>query len=214
MTISHSEARGNGARASPLRLYAAPIVTYLDADGVIDANDSSVAALAHRLRGAGREGISFARIAFEWVRDEIDHAGDVGDHNPTLTASETLHHGAGLCFAKSHLLAALLRNQGIPAGLCYQRIRVSTDHHVLHGLVAVHLDGRWRRLDPRGNKPGVDAQFSMACERLAWSVRPDCGEIDYRVVFRSTVSAVLKAYAAHRELGRLQLPSGLDATLD
>jgi len=38
----------------------------------------------------------------------------------TCSASEVLREGTGICFAKSHLLAALLRAVGIPAGLCYQ----------------------------------------------------------------------------------------------
>ncbi|MBI2949982.1 MAG: hypothetical protein HYY23_20300 [Verrucomicrobia bacterium] len=33
-----------------------------------------------------------------------------------------MEHRAGFCYAKSHLLAALLRARGIPAALCYQRL--------------------------------------------------------------------------------------------
>ncbi len=41
----------------------------------------------------------------------------------------------------------------------------------LHGLNAVHLpEFGWYRIDPRGNKPGVDAQFSPPVERLAFPV--------------------------------------------
>ena len=56
------------------------------------------------------------------VRDEISHSGDFRVNQPTCAASEVLRHKAGWCFAKSHLLAALLRANSIPAGLCYQRL--------------------------------------------------------------------------------------------
>ncbi|MEM9191504.1 MAG: hypothetical protein AAGF12_20190, partial [Myxococcota bacterium] len=48
----------------------------------------------------------------------------------------------------------------------------------LHGFNAVYLRGhdRWVRVDPRGNKPGVDAQFSLAEERLAFATDPSKGE--------------------------------------
>jgi hypothetical protein len=48
----------------------------------------------------------------------------------------------------------------VPAGLCYQRLG-DGDGHVLHGLVAVHLDGRWHRIDARGNNAHVDARFTL-----------------------------------------------------
>lgn len=40
---------------------------------------------------------------------------------------------------------------------------------MLHGLVAVRFHGAWHRQDPRGNKPGVEARFSLTGERLASS---------------------------------------------
>ena len=64
--------------------------------------------------------MAFTRAAFEWVRDSIGHSYDVSDPRITLSATEVLEHRVGLCYAKSHLLAALLRAEGIPTGLCYQ----------------------------------------------------------------------------------------------
>jgi transglutaminase-like putative cysteine protease len=154
----------------------------LGSDDVIESDAPGVVALAGALReGAGTDE-EFARRAFEWVRDEIGHSYDVGDPRVTLSATEVLEHRVGLCYAKAHLLAALLRAQGVPAALGYQRLAHGADH-VLHGLVAVHLDGRWHRQDPRGNKEGVDAQFSLGVERLAFPVDPSAGEIDYEELF-------------------------------
>ena len=106
--------------------------------------------------------------------------------------AQFLHHRVGLCYAKSHLLAALLRAEGIPTGLCYQRL-VDGDGHVLHGLVAVYLDGAWHRQDARGNKEGVDAQFCLGTAKLAWPVDPAQGEVDYPQLFASPVAAVVDA---------------------
>ena len=97
--------------------------------------------------------------AFVFVRDGIRHSGDVGSRIVTRTASEVLAAGEGICMAKSHLLAALLRCGGIPAALCYQRLLVDDSpgrEFRLHGLNAVYLRSRkcWLRIDARGNKPG------------------------------------------------------------
>lgn len=67
-------------------------------------------------------------------------------------ASDVLAAGTGLCYAKSHPAMALLRSD-VPLVLCYQLLR-DEDQLVLHGLVAAHLDGAWRRLDVRSNLPG------------------------------------------------------------
>ncbi|GES34201.1 hypothetical protein San01_71600 [Streptomyces angustmyceticus] len=66
--------------------------------------------------------------------------------------------------------------------------------NTVHGLIAVRLPGedRWVRQDPRGNKPGVDAQFRPGRERLAFPVRPECNEVDYPVLFAEPHPDVLQ----------------------
>ncbi|MEV0562918.1 transglutaminase family protein [Dactylosporangium sp. NPDC050588] len=165
---------------------------YLAAGEVVQADHPAVRAAAAALRG-GRDDTGFARVAFEFVRDEVRHSVDARDPRVTVTAAEVLEQRVGLCYAKSHLLAALLRAEGVPAGLCYQRLATGDGGFVLHGLVAVRLDGRWHRQDPRGNKPGVDAQFSLAGPRLAFTVDPAAGECDYEPVFATPDPGVLAA---------------------
>lgn len=112
-----------------------------------------------------------ARRCFEFVRDEIRHSWDYQLNPVTCRASDTLIHSTGFCYAKSHLLAALLRANNIPAGLCYQRLTIANDRppFCLHGLNAVFLpDHGWYRLDARGNKPGVVAEFCPPEEKLAF----------------------------------------------
>jgi len=41
---------------------------------------------------------------------------------------------------------------------------------------------KWVRLDARGNKTGVDAQFSIDEEKLAFPINEELGEKDYQVI--------------------------------
>ncbi|MEV6929794.1 transglutaminase family protein [Dactylosporangium sp. NPDC051485] len=173
-----------------------PADPYLAADDVVQSDHPAVRAAAARLRAGHPGDAGFARAAYEFVRDEVHHSFDAEDPRVTVTAAEVLEHRVGLCYAKSHLLAALLRAEGLPAGLCYQRLATGDGGFVLHGLVAVHLEGTWHRQDPRGNKPGVDAQFSLDGPRLAFAVDPAAGERDYEPVHAAPdpgVLAVLRA---------------------
>lgn len=82
-------------------------------------------------------------------------------------------------------------------GLCYQRLLWGDNPdtgHVLHGLVAVYLRDKWIRLDARGNKTGVDAQFSIDEEKLAFPVRPEFGEIDYPTIYAAAHPLIVEAF--------------------
>lgn len=175
----------------PMEMQSRDPLSYLRADNVIQSDSPQVAILASELRAQHRDDIEFVRAAFEWVRDRIQHSIDVGDPRVTITASDVLQQGVGLCFAKSHLLTALLRSQGVPAGLCYQRLK-DGDSFIIHGLSSAYLDGNWHRLDPRGNKPGVDAQFCLDQEQIAWQADPGIGEVDYPQVYRTPARGVLE----------------------
>lgn len=195
-----------------MQLVAMDPAEYLAADEVIESTAPAVVQLASQLRSAHSNDIDFARAAFEWVRDNIAHSVDAEDSRVTLTATEVLHEGVGLCFAKSHLLTAVLRAQGIPAGLCYQRL-ADDDSHIVHGLIAAHLNGEWHRQDPRGNKNGVDAQFSLTTEQLAWPVDPEQGEIDYPHVHTSPARVVIECLQGASDALALRwggLPSAID----
>lgn len=147
---------------------------YLAATPVIDFDTPDVAAAAGRLAAGAASEADVARACFEFVRDEIRHSSDFKMNPVTCKASDVLRHRTGYCYAKSHLLAALLRANGVPAGLCYQRLSVgeSGAPYCLHGLNAVYLkDVGWYRVDARGNKPGIDARFAPPVEQLAFAIR-------------------------------------------
>ena len=85
-------------------------------------------------------------------------------------------------------MAALLRCKSVPAGLCYQKIIVNDEDmpvYAYHGLNGVYVKDykKWIRLDARGNKNGINAQFSIETEQLAFPIRPQMGEIDNFIVY-------------------------------
>jgi transglutaminase-like putative cysteine protease len=166
---------------------------YLAPSHITDFEHPRVAALSGALASGHSDSLAYARAAYEYVRDQISHSVDVQDRRVTVSASQTLTEQVGLCFAKTHLLAALLRAHGIPSGFCYQRLVAEPTSFVVHGVLAAYLEGAWRRLDPRGNKPGISAQFSLRTERLAWAARPECGERDYPQILASPHPRVLAA---------------------
>lgn len=163
---------------------------YLAADEAVDHAHPLVRETAARLlTGVDGDLAAYARAAYEFVRDTVPHSADVGDWRLPWRASDVLAQGVGICHTKSHALVALLRAEGVPAGFCYQKL------DVLHGLIALRLPGsaRWVRQDPRGNKPGVQARFSLGREQLGYAVRPLKGECDYPVLYAGPHPVVLRA---------------------
>ncbi|MGW3634659.1 transglutaminase domain-containing protein [Streptomyces sp. NPDC005122] len=163
---------------------------YLADDEAIDHRHPLVRETAARLAQGAANSYVYARTAFAFVRDTIPHSRDSGDQRVTWRASDVLERRTGVCYAKAHALAALLRAEGIPTAFCYQRLGE------VHGLVAVRFRGAWHRQDPRGNKPGVDAQFSLDGERLAFTPDPESNELDYPVLYAEPHPVVLSALRA------------------
>ncbi len=92
-------------------------------------------------------------------------------------------------------MAALLRANGIPAGLCYQRLTIDDEQppFCLHGLNAVYLDQYgWFRVDARGNNAKVQAEFSPPVEQLAFSVVVD-GEADLPEIWPEPLPVIVQA---------------------
>lgn len=168
--------------------YSNKIDEYLKEDAVIDYRNEAISHLADALFQKATNELEFIKIAYEFVRDNISHSADINEDIITCTASEVLKAGHGICFAKSHLLASLLRCKSVPTGFCYQKIILDDETApvlVYHGLNGVYIKElkKWIRLDARGNMNGVNAQFSVESEQLAFPIRPEMGEIDSSVVY-------------------------------
>ncbi|WP_340819993.1 transglutaminase family protein [Methanolobus sp. WCC4] len=175
---------------------------YLRPTPIIDFDHPAVMKKAKELAGNNQNQTEIARLCFEFVRDEIKHSHDHRMNPVTLKASEVLEHVTGYCYAKSHLLAALLRASSIPAGICYQRL--SRDDNAeggpfcLHALNAVHLEGiGWYRMDARGNKEGVNAQFNPPHEQLAYEIRIE-GEADLPEIWADSLPVVVEVLRKYR----------------
>lgn len=154
----------------------------------VNFSNPDVQTLIGKLFSANQTDIEKAQLVFEFVRDKISHSWDIQSELVTCTASDVLKYKQGICYAKSNLLAALLRSQGIPTGFCYQRLMlfdVPEKGYCLHALNAVYIKSlnKWIRLDARGNKEGINAQFSTDKEILAFTVNSDFDEIDYPMIY-------------------------------
>lgn len=169
---------------------------YLSVSKYIDWADSDILGISQEL-AQNRNQDQIIEACFIFVRDEISHSYDSKKNPVTVSASEVLKHRTGYCFAKSHLLAALLRANSIPAGLCYQRLSLGGGKYCLHGLNAVYLNSiGWYRIDARGNKNGVEAKFTPPKECLAFSTKED-GEILLPEIWESPLPNVIEVFESN-----------------
>ena len=175
---------------------------YLKPTPIINFDHPSVTKKAKELAGNSQNPTEISRLCFGFVRDEIKHSYDYQMNPVTLKASEVLEHGTGYCYAKIHLLAALLRANSIPAGICYQRL--SRDDNAeggpfcLHALNAVYLeDIGWYRIDARGNKEGVNAQFNPPHEQLVYEIRIE-GEADLPEIWADPLPVVVEVLTRYK----------------
>ncbi|EPJ43329.1 MAG: putative lipoprotein [Osedax symbiont Rs2] len=174
---------------------------YLESSEYIDWHHPLVTAWAQHLCGELSCKKKIAEQCFNFVRDQIKHSGDYQLNPVTCKASDVLAQGTGYCYAKSHLLAALLRANAIPAGLCYQRLIISDQNpsFCLHGLNAIYLeDYGWYRVDARGNKQGVTAEFIPPQEQLAFKIEQP-GEKDLPEIWPQPLQIVIDVLTSSRD---------------
>ena len=159
---------------------------YLCETECIDYGNLLVMEKVNILRAESMNSMEYVKRAYLFVRDEITHTWDIKETIVSKKASDVLRNKTGICWTKSCLLAALLRANGIPSGISYQRLTRSDEDdregYIIHALNTVYIceSDRWIRLDARGNKENVQAEFSVDQEILAFNVRPELGEIDYK----------------------------------
>jgi transglutaminase-like putative cysteine protease len=189
---------------------------YLAATDVVDYEALNIQSVAEDLSKTTNNQIDLAKTVYEYVRDTIPHSFDINGDIVTCEASEVLTHKQGICYAKSHLLAALLRYLQIPTGFCYQKLILDdADKSVmtLHGLNAIYLESldKWIRVDARGNKPGVNAEFNLEREVLAFPVRKEDQEVDFPTVYTQPNEKVVAALRSSKN--RQELITNLPADL-
>ncbi|MDE7311302.1 MAG: transglutaminase family protein [Eubacterium sp.] len=158
---------------------------YLESSKYVDYENALVRKQADLLKSHSETEEGLVRDTYYFVRDKISHSWDVQDRRVTVSASDVLKEGVGICWAKANLLAALLRANGVPAGFSYQRLTLLDTPdagYCIHALNTVYLSSlhKWIRLDARGNTEKIQAAYSTEEEKLAFQIRPQYGEYDYR----------------------------------
>ena len=159
---------------------------YLKETETIDYKNPIIQDKVEEIKRISQSQLSYIENAYRFVRDEIPHSWDIRSEIVSRKASDVLINKTGICWTKSCLLAALLRANGIPAGISYQSLTRADDDdsegYIIHALNTIYIKelNKWIRLDARGNKENVHAEFSLYEERLAFPIRSQLGEVDYR----------------------------------
>ena len=159
---------------------------FLEATKYVDYHEEVIQQMVRKLFSDGMSDLEKTRAAYEFVRDEIPHSFDCNATIIVAKASDVLRYQNGICDAKANLLAALLRSQNIPTGFCYEHITLVADDslgYCVHAYNAAYLDGRWIKLDARGNKEGINSQFSMGEPMLSYPPRAEYDEYFFRWIY-------------------------------
>ena len=190
---------------------------YLASSEIIDFENLDIQKTAVYLSKDVEDEIQLIKTVYEFVRDDISHSVDIGSsdltckafenrrfsmpQNVVLKASDVLKYKHGLCFANSHLLAAILRYLRVPTGFCYQKLEFDGKMG-LHGLNAVFIESidKWIRLDARGNENGINAQFSIDNEYLAYSPREEKNEVDFPIIYAEPDKRVINILSGSKDL--------------
>ncbi|MBR1703543.1 MAG: transglutaminase family protein [Lachnospiraceae bacterium] len=173
------------------------MLQYLENSKYIDFDNAEVKRKARELRNVSSTEIELIQSTYYFVRDEIKHSWDVQDKRVTVSASDVLREGVGICWAKSNLFAALLRTNGVPCGFSHQRLTLGDTPdtgYCIHSLNTVYVSAldKWIRLDARGNTDKIHAEFSLEEEVLAFHVIPENDEYDYHDNLARPVEALMR----------------------
>lgn len=118
----------------------------------------------------------------------------------------------GVSYAKTLLLAGLVRGVNIPAGFCYQKFAFTdnpADGLLLYALNAVFVTapGAWTRLDARGGVRGRNAEFYVddPCrEQLVMTVRPGLGEEEYFLILARPLPVIMTVQEKYQDCAALR----------
>jgi transglutaminase-like putative cysteine protease len=135
----------------------------LSATYFIDKDHPDIAAFSKQHAQKGTSDLERAVSLYYAVRDMIRYNPySIEPEKASMKASAVLAKGQGYCVAKAVLLAACLRNQGIPARLGFADVKnhlntarlkelMETDLFVWHGFTEVFLEGKWVKATPAFN---------------------------------------------------------------
>lgn len=180
---------------------------FLQATSYVDWNHPAILRKSSELCATLSNDVDIAQRIFEWVRDEIPHSKDINASIVTKKASEVLLMGTGVCYAKTMLLAALLRAQKIRTGFCYQILRKGpeTGDTLVHALNAIYFPGqnRWLRVDSRGNTGTYNAQFDINKEQLIFPEHSPESVLIYETIFTDPAAAIIQTLEAYEDCNEM-----------
>lgn len=171
------------------------MINFLSENEYIDFSSPLIAEKARQLFSRINSDVEKAKVAYEYVRDQIPHSFDIQASKITAKASDVLKYRTGICHTKANLLAAFLRSQHIPAGFCFQHITLADDDslgYCVHCYNAIYLDHHWVKVDARGNTNGINAQFSLAEPILAFPNRKEYEEYFWNGIFANPHKDTMK----------------------
>ena len=113
---------------------------YLDETKSIDYNNPHIQEKVQELKNKSSDDRDYIKRAYIFVKDEIPHSWNIQTNIVSRTASDALINETGICWAKSCLLAALLRANGIPSGISYQLLTIVEDDSLGHIVHALNVD--------------------------------------------------------------------------
>lgn len=178
---------------------------YLEDTIVVDWQSPAVLEKARTLTEGQDAEAERVRALHAFVRDEISDSLAIETEALPCSASAVLRAGTGLSYARSHLLVALLRSRGTPAGFAYQLLCLPPleGRPRLVGSAAAWVAARDRFVvvDPAAGMPG---EFGRVPD-------PDLGEQTYPMVFARPLKTVVDLIDYADNLGQVRnhLPDSL-----
>ena len=172
---------------------------YLEHSDIVDYDHPIVKEVAEHLTYGCSDSLAKAKAVYDFVKNQIFYSFQINATSVTIKASEVLDKGHGTCYSKAHLLAALMRVSGIPAGFCYQlRYDKETERLFVHGFNSVYIQdsSKWMRLDASFHTDEEREHYDSFLEQPELIINKKLGEKDNFAVYLSPSKRVIKALEA------------------
>lgn len=176
---------------------------YLEPCKYIDCDDPFIQEKASELAAMCDGKSELIETTYHFVKDQILHSYFTNDKKITLSASEVMREGTGICFSKANLLAALLRANNIPTGICYQRFNFldgEEQRYCIHALNAVYIGGliKWIRLDTRGGQLTINNEVALDKLIFNLSSYDNNEEIIFDQIYCNPAEIIMKTLEVNR----------------
>ena len=131
---------------------------FLKSTQLINSNNDKIIKKANQLTSVALKTEDKAEKLFYFMRDQIRYVFHADSNKESYKASSILEKGRGFCTQKSIHFCSLARACGIPAGIYFYDIDdytlppayielLRTKRLYRHGIVALHLNGKWNKYD-------------------------------------------------------------------